>query len=282
MGLRVILSDVDGCVVGPGYDTYGKIQEGPDATHDKVFEFYREFNALPFYPCTGRSYECAEGIVKRMGDPKYGVFENGVDILIDGEFCSIFDLPGFSKHADDLKYMREIGTVLMEKSQRIRELCDAGHDVVFPPKKHLITIDIPYIGTHEDSERVDPEKFYDTVMSVLPPNLKEVIEGDKSKITAFMNRDVALDFKIQGIGKPEGANVLLNEIGIPLINAMLIEDADHKSLEKFYWRACPANALDDVKKSVISMSVNGMGYVSQLDAPEGMIDILRIAKTEAI
>lgn len=39
---RLLLNDVDGVFVKPGYDTYGDLQRGPDEDTDRQFEFYRK------------------------------------------------------------------------------------------------------------------------------------------------------------------------------------------------------------------------------------------------
>ncbi|MBU0530155.1 MAG: hypothetical protein KKC05_00615, partial [Nanoarchaeota archaeon] len=136
-----------------------------------------------------------------------------------------------------------------------------------PQKAYSLGYDIPY-RDFDETERVDPHRFFDLVMEVIPSSLKQSFG---SRIMVNLNGSTALDFRLP-IRKVDGGRYILKRMGIPMERSVMVEDTDVESIRGNWCVACPANAKPEVKNYVSSRGDEG--YISPFSYMQGEIDIL--------
>jgi len=285
MSIEVVFSDLDGCLLPKDYDPSGVEQS--HLPSERYFEYYRSYPGPQIVVCTGRSWEATRGIMTRVSHfpsearvlpVKPVICENGARIVLDsrkGEEVSLIE--SFRCDSDPRILVREIHDLrktVVNRSDLIkreveRRLNKPVGQLHFPPKKYMVTADVPFYQSNE--ERVPQRVFLEVLLQFLPISVRDLLEKNQLIVSCSRN---AVDVHLP-IGKSDGVRFLIEKYGLERTKIAYIGDAesDIEALTYAQVGCCPANADDSVKKHV--RRKGAFGYVSPFLYAEGAIDSLK-------
>jgi hypothetical protein len=280
----ILFTDVDGCLVGAGYDPLGVTVE--DAGSEPYFKYYRQYAGPQLVLCTGRGWIHTRGILERAGFMSHqhqhwpdlpALCEHGVDVVLNprsGIRTSLLhELPRFAHLATAVASIRAIGDAVMGGLSEIRMMLERQNgerisDIQLLRKDYSISLNIPVIL--RTGGKVDSHSLRDAVETVVGEPLGELIAAGSARLTLSSS---ALDLTLP-VGKPDGIGFLLDRYGTEASRTAYIGDSvsDIEAMSCVGMACCPADAAPDVRNFVRSM--RDRGYVSSLVGPDGELDIL--------
>ncbi|MFZ2187997.1 MAG: HAD-IIB family hydrolase [Candidatus Moraniibacteriota bacterium] len=244
--IRLILSDIDGCLCGKLYDflPLGQIRE--------YCERVQRGQSLPAFAfATGRGGEYVDCLARMLNAYMPGnvpsIIENGT-FLFRPEGRIYIPHPALSGKENLIVEVRASVTALL-KSGEVRLI--GGKDGCLSLKP----VD----------ESADMDRLEENVRSVIDPDLREQLFVTHST--------TAIDITVRGVNKGSCLHFLCEQTGVRPEDILAIGDTagDIPILKEVGFPACPGNANKEVKELV---SRKG-GYVARAEFAWGVVEIMK-------
>lgn len=244
--IKLILSDIDGCLGGKRYEL------APLELIRKYCELVQDNPALPpFVFATGRGGEYVDCLVRILNafTP-----ENVPSIVENGSFLF---------RPEGRIYIPHPG--LMGKEKLISKARVGIAELIENGRARLIHGKEASLSLKTTGEGITTDQLEEDVQSLLAPALLEQLFVTHST--------TAVDITILGVNKGSCLHFLCKQIGISPREALAIGDTsgDLPILREVGFPACPGNASEKVKKLVREKN----GYVAQANEAWGVVEILK-------
>lgn len=246
MDIRLIMSDIDGCIIVKG--------KTPTLRQIEFFQAYgrrmRSGEVPSLVLCTGRGAEYVQPLSQVLG------------IMSEGEFPSIMENGSYLYYPSTRRMIRhpalagKDSLIAAVKATLIRTLVDRGRGSIIPGKEGSVSLRPP--------DRITAFAFVSEVRAVL--------SGDMLDQVFISYSTAAVDVTVRGVDKGSALELFFRETGVPSASILMIGDSnnDLPIMGVAGYVACPKNATEAVKETVISCG----GFVSDQEGTDGVIDII--------
>lgn len=247
MNLKLIMSDIDGCLLEKGVI--------PSIEHIALFQRYARMarlkDSLPLVICTGRGAEYVQPLSQIFG------------IMDKNELPSVVENGSFLYYPFSRRMLPHPALegkeefVVSVKESLLKKMVKNGRGVIIPGKEGSVSLIPP-----DDAKPCD---FVDEVKAAIPSAWMDLL--------SFAYSTVAVDVTVAGVNKGSVFSFYAQVTGIAAENILMIgdENNDLPILNVAGFVACPLNASQEVKNLVESRnghvaSENGMGGVLEIIA----------------
>lgn len=254
MGVRNILIDLNGCVVGP---TLGPMPDGYYEGLRRISKFSELTvkRGSPFLmgACSGREYSYVRGILHMLGSPKgWSICESGLGILqVRPE-----------RWETNPALTREIRQAFREiTAGRIQGIVDRHDGYVNAYLGNEINVALELAP----EAPMPIEEFFTEIR-------RELRHLEDENLIVMHHSTDTVDISAPGIDKGSGAVQVVQKTGIPLSETLAIGDTngDAPILTLAGFVGCPSNASKECKTIVQARE----GYISPYTYAQGVADII--------